>query len=327
MKKVLSIDGLKLIASFMIVAIHVYPFASFNPDVDYIITRVLFRIAVPFFLMVTGYFVLPKALQDRTKLITYSKKILILYLLSIFIYLPIHLYNGTFSSLSWTSILKEIFFEGTFYHLWYFPALILGLWITYFLVKRFSFTFSAICVFLLYFVGLFGDSYYGLIQNAFFSSFYQFLFRWFDYTRNGIFYVPIFLFIGYFISKYQKKYSCTSNIIFFFISFILMGMEGWVLYFYQVPRHTSMYLFLIPASYFLFTFASRKEQSSDKTLRSMSTNIYIWHPFFIVLCHFASDFFLFSFLKNSLCQYFTVLLLTCFFAYFLSIFLRKKTFK
>lgn len=64
MIKKINIDILRLIASFMIVAIHIYPFVSKNEDVDYIITRVIFRIAVPFFLIITGYYILPKATKN-----------------------------------------------------------------------------------------------------------------------------------------------------------------------------------------------------------------------------------------------------------------------
>ena len=46
---------------------------------------------------------------------------------------------------------------------------------------------------LLYMIGLFGDSYYGLIKNiSFIEPLYHFIFYIFDYTRNGIFFALSF---------------------------------------------------------------------------------------------------------------------------------------
>ena len=68
MKKKYNFDTFRLIAAFMIVAIHTYPLTILSENIDYIFTRVLFRIAVPFFFMITGYFVLPVALKEKEKL-------------------------------------------------------------------------------------------------------------------------------------------------------------------------------------------------------------------------------------------------------------------
>src|SRR5699024_4900507 len=157
----------------------------------------------------------------------------------------------TFDGMGFLEILQVIFLNGTFYHLWYFPALILGMWLVYFvgfLVKSKRVNF--VIFLLLYFVGLFGDSYYSVISgNSFFLSFYHVIFTVFDYTRNGVFYVPIFLYLGYVIRGQKKsKISCYSLPL-FLVSLILMLIEGGILHFYNVQRHDSMYLFLIPTMY------------------------------------------------------------------------------
>ena len=53
-----AIDDFRLIAAFLIVAIHTSPLESFSETADFLVTYCIGRIAVPFFLMVTGYFVL-----------------------------------------------------------------------------------------------------------------------------------------------------------------------------------------------------------------------------------------------------------------------------
>lgn len=323
-ERILNIDLFKFIASLMIVAIHVYPLHSFNAEVDYVITRVLFRIAVPFFFMATGYLMLSSSLQDYSKLIRYTKKILKLYLLAIILYLPVRLYQGALFSNSFGEILKAFFFDGTFYHLWYFPALILGIWITYFILKKFSFKLSFFFCFVLYLVGLFGDSYFGFIPDcSFFSSIYSFLFLFFDYTRNGIFYAPIFLCLGYYFARYSYKNSFIIRF-FAFISFgIMMMIEGFLLYKYNIPKHTSMYLFLIPTSYFCFSLLHLDHQKQFPVFRNLSTNIYLFHPLVILGVHFLSKISLFSFLANSLLFYLVVVLFTIVFSFMLE-FIKKK---
>lgn len=325
--KILNLDIARFIASLMIVAIHVYPFSSFSETFDFIVTRVLFRIAVPLFLMITGYYVLPKILQDKKALIAYTKKILILYGFSIIIYFPLQFLNGSFTILSFFSILKMIVFTGTFYHLWYFPALILGLWFIYYIIHFVPEKIVLSLLILFYIIGLFGDSYYGVIQGyPIFSSFYDSIFLLTDYTRNGIFYVPIFLYLGYFFSFSKRKISFHKNVLLFFTFFILMGLEGSFLYMGNISRHTSMYFFLPFTCYFLFACFQECEQKSNLFFRGLSTSIYIWHPMIIAGVHFLTKVFIFSiFLSNSFVFYIVVLLITIFFSILLN-FLKKCSF-
>lgn len=196
--KKLNFDNCRFIASLLVVAIHIYPFASLNEEFDFLFTHTFCRIAVPLFIMITGYYLIPKILENKNKLISYTKKIMKIYLISIIIYLPINIYAGAFKEIDVIKILKVIFIDGTFYHLWYFPALISGLWITYFMIKKLKDKHIKVVISLLFLIGLFGDSYYFLISKInILNIFYNFIFSITNYTRNGLFYVPIFLYLGY----------------------------------------------------------------------------------------------------------------------------------
>ena len=50
------LDRFRLLAAFLAVCNHTAPLAGLAPEADFWLTRVLARIAVPFFLMVSGYF-------------------------------------------------------------------------------------------------------------------------------------------------------------------------------------------------------------------------------------------------------------------------------
>ena len=106
LSKKLNIDVCRFIATLMVVAIHIYPLSSFSEDVDYMFTRVLFRIAVPLFLMITGYYILPKSLNEKNTIKNYTIKIVKLYLISMLIFLPINIYNGYFHYLNFIFLNK-----------------------------------------------------------------------------------------------------------------------------------------------------------------------------------------------------------------------------
>ena len=99
-----------------------------------------------------------------------------------------------------------LLFDGTFYHLWYFPACMIGM-LLLLMLKRFltARMLMAVTV-ILYFIGLFGDSYYGVIAFApVLSKIYQFLFQISTYTRNGIFFAPLF-------SAFRSKNRCQTSL-------------------------------------------------------------------------------------------------------------------
>ena len=60
-----GLDHFRMIAALLVIAIHTSPLASFSEGADFFLTRVLARVAVPFFLMVTGQFIVSGFLFRR----------------------------------------------------------------------------------------------------------------------------------------------------------------------------------------------------------------------------------------------------------------------
>lgn len=78
--------------------------------------------------------------------------------------------------------------DGTFYHLWYFPACITGLLLVWLLRRFLPLRAVAAAAGILYLIGLLGDSYYGLtVRIPVLSGAYDAAFQVFSYTRNGFF--------------------------------------------------------------------------------------------------------------------------------------------
>lgn len=310
-----GLDIFKMIAAFLVVAIHTSPLTSFNATADFFLTRELARLAVPFFFMVTGHFVLSDRLwgqeRDYGPIWRYLGKTGILYGIAILLYLPIGIYAGHYEDLTPFCAVQMLVFDGTFYHLWYFPALILGILIVCLLGRFCKLGVSMAVTAVLYLIGLFGDSYFGLIADVpGVSQAYELGFQLFSYTRNGLFLAPIFLVMGAWLKRGSEKTKPVPNAVGFGISFCLMTAEGLILRYYDLQRHDSMYLLLPVCMFFLYRLLLTWNRKSMGAFRTISTWIYILHPAMIVVVrratkvvHQRATVFL---VENSLIHYLTV---------------------
>lgn len=326
-----GLDWFRIVAALFVIALHTSPLLSISDSADFFLTRVLARIAVPFFFMVTGQFILSDLLYQNEKypsrLWHYIKKVLVLYGISIVLYLPIGFYAGHYENLSFLSVLRMLIFDGTFYHLWYFPACIIGILLLYLLNHLIHIKRLLLITGLLYLVGLFGDSYYGLtVQVTGLAAIYEHGFHIWSYTRNGLFFAPIFLILGAIIGKKQKcsvKLACAGLI----FSFLLMTAEAFILHHFQMQRHDSMYVMLPSVMVFLYLLLLSFHSSSFHMLRTVSTWIYILHPSMIVLVRgIAKISGMSALIDNRLLHYFAVVFLSVIIAFVIAVFLecRKK---
>lgn len=304
-KNYVWLDRFRLIAALLVIAIHTSPLASFSGESDFFLTRVLARIAVPFFLMVTGFF-FP---SDPDKLRKSLKKLCLLYGAAILLYLPLGFYAGHYRSLYFTDALRMLLFDGSFYHLWYFPAAITGMIIVFALKRVLKLRRVCVISVVLYVIGLFGDSYFGLAEKLPpVKAAYEGMFRLFSYTRNGIFMAPVFLVLGILIQEYSRKSLHRSTLRYalcLLVSFVCMTVEAFTLHNLRLQRHDSMYVFLLPVMVSLFllllslpeTAAPRRTTAvptagaatpRKAAIASAAMWIYLLHPAFIVLVRAAA---------------------------------------
>lgn len=296
-----GIDYFRIAAAVMVIAIHTAPFSVFGKEIDFGLTYCIGRVAVPFFLMTTGYFVLgPWKLgkcADDKRVIRPLKKTLFLYAAAFVLYLPVNFYAGGMPK-SAGGFLRMLFFDGAFYHLWYFPAVVTGCILVAAMLKRFPVHLVVWLAGLLYLIGAGGDSYYGLASRIpAVESLYDMLFAVSSYTRNGIFYAPVFLVMGMLIRakkesdgrkrKTQERRGRRSRsggvetkglLVGLMVSMALMLIEGYLTYSFDLQRHNSMYLFLIPVMYFLFRLLLCIPGDAPACTRDISMLVYIIHP-------------------------------------------------
>ena len=266
-----ALDRFRLAAAVLVVAIHTGPLASFAPGWDLWLTRGLARVAVPFFFMVTGYFLAKGNWQGTGRAF---RRLLALYLAAVVLYLPLNLYAGSLPG--W----RELLYTGTFYHLWYFPAVLLGLWVARGLAALGPRAGLALAGGL-YLLGLGGDSWYGLTAalpplRRFYDGLLALLG---GYTRGGLFFAPLFLLLGAAFVRRPPRRGCAG--------LALAGLAGLTaeclaLHALGWPRHDSMYLSLPPAMAGIFGLLLARNAGQDKPVRRVSMLLYLLHPWGIV---------------------------------------------
>ena len=272
-KTVPTLDLFRLAAVLLVVMNHTSPLADVSAMADFWLTRVLARVAVPFFLMTTGYFLSRNHWAGVGRQL---KKLCLLYGVCILLYLPVNLYAGSFTGPA--DVLRKLLVDGTFYHLWYFPATILGIVIARWL-SRLGLRVALPVAALLYLIGLGGDSYYGLVsQIPLLRTLYDGIFTLCGYTRNGLFFAPLFLLLGAAGRRWNQKLSLAG----FFLSLAAMSAEGLWLHRMDVQRHDSMYLALPLCIVCLFSLLLGGNKGESRKVREFSTAMYVLHPLYIL---------------------------------------------
>lgn len=136
------------VASILIIMIHSgMSGLLFSPPINFFFLCLLCKIAVPLFLISTGYFIKKKIFQNTNYSAFWWRKQLKSYVCWSVVYLPYGLsylvYNFHFPLFLYPiALLIDFLYLGTYYHLWYFPALFLGMGISTFEVKRLGYRFA-----------------------------------------------------------------------------------------------------------------------------------------------------------------------------------------
>lgn len=286
-----ALDICRVPAALLVAAIHCSPLLSYSAGADFVLTRVAARVAVPFFFMLTGYFVL----GDVGKLASALKKTALVYLAAMLLYLPLNIYSGQLPGL------RELLLDGTFYHLWYFPAVLTGLVIAWGLSKLRGGVWLAAALYLL---GLPGDSWFGLVRSLpWLAGVYEAI----GYTRNGLFFAPLFLLMG---SRARPGRGAEGLAL--AAAFAAMLAEALVLRRLGWQKHDSMYIMLPCVMYFLFRLLLGLRGAAPGWCADFSLLFYLLHPWCIVLVRgFARLAGLWGLLvENSLGHYLAVCALT-----------------
>lgn len=126
------LDAVKVMMAFLVISIHTIIPGS---DLKYLLTQGIARIAVPFFFLSAGYFFSGKHSYGNIENVL--KRLLILYIAWWIFYLPFiskELYNNNLTLAGFSFNLMLLIIKG-WCHLWFMPAMILGMY-TYYLLRK-----------------------------------------------------------------------------------------------------------------------------------------------------------------------------------------------
>lgn len=285
------IDFMKLIFAFFVVAIHTELLHGLNPVAKWAITSLFFRIAVPFFMIVSGFFLGIKIRKTGFQCIKqYRKKLYPVF----FFYCTIStvlnavvLYHNSYNLLE--TIIKSIQ-NYVFYPkgaMWFILALIVSSFILeYVLRSKVDMRIVLFVSFVLYLFALICNNYYFCIGKTFLSKPVLMYLQICVSARNGVF-LFIYMLIGYLISSDQLRNTThKKTVIFtFFASFILLVCE--VSFLYDKPSLDDRSLFLsalavVPSMILTFSYLQTTIKN-HLAIRNISTVVYYTHPIFSLL--------------------------------------------
>lgn len=291
-----AIDIAKLIASFLVVAIHTQPFLQINEILNFVFVDIIARIAVPFFVVSTGFFVgkrvcyvddkISELKKSRTAVLKSACKILRMYIIWSVLYLIVLIPNWIetdwFSFIAFVDWGIVFFTKGSYYHLWYLASMCYALFLLAIILPILKKRIIYILSIVLWFVEAINHGYRMLLPSVL-----QDFFAFFDTIsapfQSIIRMLPLLL-LGIIIQK-QTGNNLKRNCIRFILSSLLLCLEVYVLK--SFGGESFSYIFsTLPAVYFLFkivhSFDSKIKLKNSILLADISTTIYCVHPVVII---------------------------------------------
>lgn len=280
-----SISFFQYLFAIAVILVHSGRLTSYEP-LHFGLKSMLGRLAVPFFIVCASFF-LKHSLGNSKKMKAYLVKIVKTYLFWSFVYLPyawlffssLHLPIYLFPA----GVFVALVYLGMCYQLWYIPAFLLGLFLVNQLVKRLGMVWTGLITFLLYCWGLI-ETYSAYLDTTSLLKGYQLYSNLFFTARNGLFYTPIFIYMGYYlydhfhaqvfsIHRWQKLA----------LAFGLLCLEGIIIFQHQ-GIDKNFFLLLPFVTVYLVNACLRSSflKSYDlQYLKQLSIALYFSHPIFI----------------------------------------------
>lgn len=277
----IGLDFLKIILATIVVLRHACQNFLEPSSIFYIINvNVLSPCAVPCFFIISGFLFFSRKTNIKKQIL----RLLIIYIAWSIIYFPFFLISHKHSEIF--NNIQELIFIGSFYHIWFLPALIVALLINYFL-RKLNNTILFVFFLFLFVIAVLAEPYRFLIADTIISQLFSNYEKVFLTFRNGVFLGLIYVFIGKQIAIYDKtRLSISKLVILFFVSLILLFIEGFTLNkfcHYSVVNILLTCLLFSTILFLLFLFPNKNQTNISLIIRNISTFIFCSHPLIIIV--------------------------------------------
>ena len=303
-----NLDLFRFLSSIIIIVLHVRPFFTVSYEIDMAINNIIGRICVPFFFFISGYFAAKQEQKKPDYIRSYIRSMIPVYLLWIAVYLPWSLslaapYIQQVSGLLCTiglptaiqnllllllvplAVIVALLYSGVYYHLWYFPALLLSMLVLRWWKRKYSLRGLLTVSFVLLLFGA-TETYYGFC-GQFFQSLLHYYYAVFFTTRNFLFFALFYVTLGYWMGKQEQPASslCFLKLL---LSIAALVGEGMLLQTTQ-RLDSNILLACVPLVYYLFSCLLYTNihvpQLSEIPFRAISKYYYLVHPLMILFVH------------------------------------------
>lgn len=280
-----SVDIAKFLCAIFVIGIHTRPLSGLSELADFVLCDIIFRVAVPFFAVCTGYYLTRKMDSMRSGdswpiVKSMAFRFLLLYFLwSVFylIVLSVSWYKaGILELSSYIGWFKSFLIGSSYYHLWYLAQLFWALFPFYLIVKFINPQWHTLLASSLWLLGVFVYVYSDVLGIG--QSFVQ------AYNRFGALtgmigrMLPLLL-AGTILARRPFPNHNTSA----FISLLFLCCLTFEVFLlrHQGASRFSYILFTLPLAFSLFYFIESivlKCSIDTKSLSKASMNVYLLHP-------------------------------------------------
>lgn len=304
-----NLDILKYICSILIMILHLRPFLNYSDQLDLTFNNIITRTCVPVFFVITGYFIAMKEKENPNYIKQYIKKMIPLYLVWSLLYLPVIIsyaivhFSAVEAYLSMIPLpfpvililfilllpiilLIALVYTGIYYHLWYFPAVILSLWVLSKWKKKFKVKYLLMISFVLLLFGA-TETYYGILPTSI-RQLVTYYYNIFFTTRNFLFFGLFYVVMGYYMKSKGQPYSkfCFEKLA---VSILFLIFE--VIFLQGTERlNSNILLSCLPLTYYLFISSIYLPNTISRRwgsgLRALSKYYYLIHPAIIFVFAF-----------------------------------------
>ncbi len=307
-----AVDIARFVMSFFVISIHTcYTFFD-NIIIDSIIGSVIIRLAVPFFLVASGFFFfrdivfengrIKKCPENRARLCKFLKRNILLYSIWAIIYFVCEACVYLDMNISPLSLLKsymvQFFTAGISLQFWYLTFLIYAVILLYFLLRFLKTEIVGAIVAVFFILFFYGHTYIEVIDTAFLENFVESAFYIKGTFLGGTInlyklYIALgFVFAGLMCVRLRERLSMKISAIFTMVSLGVLVAENIIIRIFWYQGRITYLFFLLPTVLFGFIFLSKVRLNGSRKvfsfMRNSSSFIYCSHMLiFMIFNHFT----------------------------------------
>ena len=285
-----SVDIAKFLCAIFVIGIHTRPLSGLSEVADFVLCDIIFRVAVPFFAVCTGYYLTRKLDSNDGesgwhKVKALALRVLLLYVLwSLFylIFLSISWYkSGILDLSSYVGWFKSFLLGSSYFHLWYLAQLFWALFPFYLIVKYVNPKLHILLACLLWLLGAFAYVYSDVLGIG--QGFVRAYNRFGALTGMVGRMLPLLLAGSILARRPVRKYNTSVYISLLFL--VCLSIEVFLLKDKGASRF-SYVLSTLPLAFFLFDSIKRivyNPRIDTRMISKASMNIYFLHPAIVLL--------------------------------------------